>query len=400
MTKTQRTKYSSHILWKVYFWVYVCIAAISIITVLTDSKYQLLDYVDLVVSLPSVLLVYGWAWGKKLGKRQDWAVYAAAYLVLDFYYNIHLSAGKSFDPSIIVGFLLALPSYVLTVLYPWQWDRVRPAPAKPRSQPGQGKSIIGYVLGGVAFLPAVGIPFGVAAVVVGILQKQKGPIILGALGVLLSGLIYGSLFYFGFVADFGPYVNLRKQVVQAELRQDQGELALYYQLRGRYPERLSDLSDTPATPIYGVDFWGHSLAYATNTDSQGYTLSSIGADGIRGTSDDITVDANNNQSSTQDLPATKATVDCVTDLHITSRITGSLQSAVVQSVNARTRTLVTMNGQTTNYSYWSATPTVFDRSCHKISLQDIHAGDSLHLFYEQNPQGAAHGEVLAIIHQL
>lgn len=402
MMKTKPARHSSHILWKVYFWVYVCFAAISIITVLTDSKYSLLDYVDLVVSLPSILLVYGWAWGKKLGKRQDWAVYAVAFLGLDLYYNIHLSAGKPFDLSVVVGLLLALPGYMLTVLYPWQWDMVRSAPAKPRGQAGQDKPIVGYVLGGIAFLPAVGIPFGVAAVVIGIIQKQRGPIILGALGMLLSGAVYGALFYFGFVADFGPYVNLRKQVVQAELRQDQGELALYYQAHGRYPERLSDLADTPEAPIYSVDFWGRPLVYAASGGGQAYALSSAGADGLPGTADDISVMSDDNQSSAsaQDLPATDDAVDCVTDQRITKRITSSLLAAVVRSVNTRTRTLVTVNGETTNYSYWSAAPAVYDRSCHAVSLQDIHAGDSVHLFYEQNPKGPAYGDVLMIIRQL
>lgn len=41
------------------------------------------------------------------------------------------------------------------------------------------KSTIGYVFGGLSFIPLIGVVFGTAAIIVGILNRTKGPIFLG-----------------------------------------------------------------------------------------------------------------------------------------------------------------------------------------------------------------------------
>src|SRR5258708_37356009 len=88
----------------------------------------------------------------------------------------------------------------------------QPLPQNPAPVPSsQHKSLtLAYVLGGMSFIPLLGVPLGLIAIVIGLIKKTKGPALLGLGGIVFSMLLYGSLFYFGFVAKTGPYAELRK----------------------------------------------------------------------------------------------------------------------------------------------------------------------------------------------
>ncbi len=65
-----------------------------------------------------------------------------------------------------------------------------------------------YVVGVISFIPGIGILFGFIAIIWGIVTKKLGGrklVIIGSCGIGLSVILYGTLFYFGFVQRGGIY---------------------------------------------------------------------------------------------------------------------------------------------------------------------------------------------------
>ena len=59
-----------------------------------------------------------------------------------------------------------------------------------------------FVIAGLSFIPMIGIPFGIFAIVWGLItQRARGKMLalIGAAGIIFSILLYGALFYFGFM---------------------------------------------------------------------------------------------------------------------------------------------------------------------------------------------------------
>lgn len=161
-----------------------------------------------------------------------------------------------------------------------------------------GLAIASLILGILSFIPLVGVLLGIIAIILGIVglikvKKEKFGgkrmaiigIILAILGILFTLVLYGSLFYFGFVATDGPFTEQRIQLNRQILQQDAGSLELYKQKFRFYPNSLKDLSDSNYT-IYDSDFFGN-LCYSVSSDKTSYTLTSAGPDKICNTSDDI-----------------------------------------------------------------------------------------------------------------
>ncbi len=74
-----------------------------------------------------------------------------------------------------------------------------------------------FVIGGLSFIPLVGVLFGVAAIVWGLCTSRAGGrklIILGGAGISFTVLLYGGLFYFGFVQRGGVYDELRTKLAR------------------------------------------------------------------------------------------------------------------------------------------------------------------------------------------
>src|ERR1700723_28318 len=79
-----------------------------------------------------------------------------------------------------------------------------------------------YIIGGLSFIPMIGVPFGIAAIVWGIVSGKAGRLkvaLLGASGIVVSVVLYGGLFYLGFVQRGGVYDGLRDQMARNELYQ-------------------------------------------------------------------------------------------------------------------------------------------------------------------------------------
>lgn len=154
--------------------------------------------------------------------------------------------------------------------------------------PPHHKTVAGYVLGGMSFIPLIGVPLGIAAIIVGAIKKAKGPIFLGIGGILFSVILYGGLFYFGFVAKTGVYADLRQKLAVQILNTTKGQILIYKSNHsGQLPQSLNDLGRPSAqNPVYSTDPWNHPLIYMPHTDGT-FDLKSSGPDGIPNNSDDL-----------------------------------------------------------------------------------------------------------------
>ena len=150
--------------------------------------------------------------------------------------------------------------------------------------------VAAYVLGGISFIPLIGVLFGVAAIIIGAIKKTKGPIILGCCGILVTIILYGSLFYFGFVAKTGPFADLKKQLTSQIINDTKTRVLAYKATHNNaLPNSLQDLGQpTQQNPVFTFDAWNNQLVYVVNPDGS-FTITSNGPDGIPNTADDISV---------------------------------------------------------------------------------------------------------------
>jgi hypothetical protein len=143
-----------------------------------------------------------------------------------------------------------------------------------------------YIFGGISFIPLMGIPFGIVAIIIGAMKKTKTPIILGICGILLTVLIYGGLFFMMF-ANFGPYYELKGQVTEQMLTQTRGQILIYKEKYHKLPAKLDDIGTPSQNNFYmPTDMWMRPIIYKPHTDGT-FELRSSGPDGIPYTRDDI-----------------------------------------------------------------------------------------------------------------
>jgi len=77
-----------------------------------------------------------------------------------------------------------------------------------------------YVIGGMSFIPLIGVLFGLVAIVWGLVTKKQGGkrlAAIGAGGIGFSFVLYGALFYFGFAQRGGVYDDLRVKLAQTSI---------------------------------------------------------------------------------------------------------------------------------------------------------------------------------------
>ncbi len=165
--------------------------------------------------------------------------------------------------------------------------------------PKSGLATASLVLGITSFIPLVGLLLGLLAIIFGIVAKSKikkglysgkgfstAGIILGILGIIVTVSLYGSLFYFGFVAKGGPFEQPKKELSAQLFTQDAGLLELYKTKTGKYPQSLAELKDA-GYQVWPSDHYMKPFHYEVSKDASSYDLRSLGPDGEYGTDDDI-----------------------------------------------------------------------------------------------------------------
>ena len=167
-----------------------------------------------------------------------------------------------------------------------------PAPVHGTSQVGGA----GYVIAGISFIPLIGVPFGVAAIIWGLVRRTWALVGLGAGGILFSVVLYSALFYFGLHQRGGAYDKLREQLAVTMLNNAVKDIEFYKLQHGHYPAALSELNTKDIKkPSFVIDPTAMQrpgtkdgyFFYELGADGSSYFLRSVGADGVPFTADDI-----------------------------------------------------------------------------------------------------------------
>lgn len=155
-----------------------------------------------------------------------------------------------------------------------------------------------YVIGGVSFIPGIGIIFGIIAIIWGLVTKKLGGkklAIIGACGIGFSVILYGSLFYFGFVQRGGVYDELRVELSKNTITSLVQAIEFYKTQNGHYPESLEVLRQSlPENSMVfvhdptDVQMGGEPRYYHYELKGQNhYYLLGVGLDGKPYTNDDV-----------------------------------------------------------------------------------------------------------------
>jgi len=168
------------------------------------------------------------------------------------------------------------------------------------SQPDNNSSSsvgwIPYVLAGISFIPCLGVPFGIVAIIWGIIKKAWVVVLLGSLGIAFTVVLYGALFYLGMYQRGGPYDQLRAKMAVSMLNSTVKEIEFYKVQHGSYPKSLADLdaqekngfvSSTDPTAIERKGPMDARFYYELDPSGKFYYVRSVGPDGIPFTADDI-----------------------------------------------------------------------------------------------------------------
>jgi hypothetical protein len=157
-----------------------------------------------------------------------------------------------------------------------------------------------YAIGGASFIPLLGVPFGLVAIVWGLVKLKQGGwkvAILGAMGICFTVVLYSTLIYQGFVKRGGIYDELRGQMAEQMLVAVVKEIEFYKVQNGKYPESLKDV-EPKGKPQGFVSIYDPSqmrlgnkelklFHYALVNGGANYHLLSVGADGVPYTEDDV-----------------------------------------------------------------------------------------------------------------
>lgn len=165
-----------------------------------------------------------------------------------------------------------------------------------------------YVIGGASFIPLLGVPIGLIVIIWGIVKRKAGGLklaLVGTCGILFTFILYGTLFYKGFVEKGGIYDDLRGKMAQTQLNDLIKKIEFYRIDNGKYPDHLAELiSEDPSAqdftfvhdPFVGLDdLKPKTYSYGLMNDGKNYYIYSAGSDRISGTEDDIYPDVSEKQ---------------------------------------------------------------------------------------------------------
>lgn len=166
------------------------------------------------------------------------------------------------------------------------------------SEPKEKISGLPFVFAGLSFIPLLGVPLGIVAIVLSAASKKQGRlkvVLIASSGICFTMFLYGSLFYFGFVQRGGIYDDLRKELAQSNLNTLVQTVEFYKVQHGEYPESLKALQESLPrnSMVFVIDpsdirFLGSPrYFYYERVGHDHYYLRGVGPDGIPFTSDDI-----------------------------------------------------------------------------------------------------------------
>ena len=162
------------------------------------------------------------------------------------------------------------------------------------AQPRESAGCLAYVIGGMSFIPLIGVLFGIIAILWGFKAKHSKLKFVGTAGILFTVILYGSIGYFGFVQEDGVYDELRASMAKTQLTSAVQAIEFYKVQNGSYPESLEALQKSlpensmvflnDATQVNANEM---KLYYYKVIDENSYHIRSYGRDGLINTADDV-----------------------------------------------------------------------------------------------------------------
>ncbi|WP_054963617.1 hypothetical protein [Vibrio bivalvicida] len=158
----------------------------------------------------------------------------------------------------------------------------------------KGPGCLGFVIGGMSFIPLIGVVFGIVAIIWGFNAKNTKLKLVGLCGISFTFILYGTLAYMGFVQKGGVYDDLRSELVKVQLTSAVQAIELYKVQNGVYPASLEVLQNSlPQGSLVSlndaaqVSISEEKLYYYIVIDENHYHIRSYGRDGVINTLDDI-----------------------------------------------------------------------------------------------------------------
>lgn len=155
-----------------------------------------------------------------------------------------------------------------------------------------------YVIAGLAFIPVLGIPFGLIAIVWGLITRKTGGrklMLIGGAGIACTAALYLALYYFSFEQRGGIHDELRQQLAETALSSLVQAIEFYNVQHGYYPDSLETLQQslpagsltfifdpTDVTPTGQPRNFHYEVL-----DRNSYYLLGVGPDGVPFTADDL-----------------------------------------------------------------------------------------------------------------
>ena len=153
---------------------------------------------------------------------------------------------------------------------------------------------LAYVVGGMSFIPLIGVLFGIITIIWGFIVKNTKLKLLGFAGIMSTIILYGVLGYMGFVQEDGVYDELRVSMAKAQLTGAVQAIELYRVQNGEYPDSLQTLQKSlpENSVVFLYDTTQVSLDetkyyYYKVINENAYHIRSYGRDGIINTQDDV-----------------------------------------------------------------------------------------------------------------
>jgi hypothetical protein len=137
------------ILWYIYAVIYIVLFLlfdIGLLGGMGGPRLTVVDYLYVLLALPSFVAVAGWAWKKPVGTQLLWRIYVPAFLAYQLFFFINFGSRVNAMPSstsnssgspldVIIIFLLYGPSLLAMVRYAMKFNSL-----KSPGAPGPGAS--------------------------------------------------------------------------------------------------------------------------------------------------------------------------------------------------------------------------------------------------------------------
>lgn len=175
----------------------------------------------------------------------------------------------------------------MSVQPPWEKD-------KPFTVGNKNIGYFPYILGGMSFIPIIGVLFGVISVLWGIVKWGQGGrmlVFVGLGGVLMTASV-GVIGYSVYKESMeeGVWSQSQTKLVKAQLFNAVLAIETYKIQNGKYPKSLNvvqELLPKDSLPILRDPMSSKGLFYYKLVNKNAYHIRSSGADKTLNTSDDI-----------------------------------------------------------------------------------------------------------------